>query len=156
MVTNRRANLIKFDVPTVRPLDLAGNANKPLLEIVLGRREDHLRLDLGDIRAPTVTKLLLTRKIAHVLASPCTRNRLALSCSPNFSAIPPRLSANTKHTNTATARQWEAVPGEEGDFIPHAPGLGVCVLDIENRISAVALWQLLEEVVVSGILITGL
>ncbi len=90
------------------------------------------------------------------MASPCTRNRLALSCSPNLSAIPPRLSAKHKYTDTATARQWEAVPGEEGDFIPHAPGLGVCVLDIENRISAVALWQLLEEVVVSGILITGL
>jgi len=47
-------HLIKFDVPAVRPLDLAGNANKALLEIVLGRCEDHLRLDLGDIRAPTV------------------------------------------------------------------------------------------------------
>jgi hypothetical protein len=63
---------------------------------------------------------------------------------------------NHKHTDTATVRQWEAVPGEEGDFIPHAPGLGVSVLDIENRISAVAVWQLLEEVGVSGILITGL
>ena len=61
-----------------------------------------------------------------------------------------------KHTDTATARPWQAVPGEEGDFIPHAPGLGVCVLDIENRISAVAVWQLLEKVGVSGILITGL
>lgn len=60
------------------------------------------------------------------------------------------------YTDTATARQLKAVPGKEGDFIPHAPGLGVCVLDIENRISAVAVWQLLEEVGVSGILITGL
>jgi len=31
-------------------------------------------------------------------------------------------------------------------LIPHAPGLGVCVLGFENRMSAVAVWQFLEEV----------
>ena len=47
-----RTNLVIFDIPLVRSLDLARDTNEALLELVLGRRVNHLGLHLSHIRAP--------------------------------------------------------------------------------------------------------
>ena len=44
--------LLKFNIPLVRPLDLASKTYEALLELLLGRSVDHLRLHLCHIRAP--------------------------------------------------------------------------------------------------------
>lgn len=45
-------NLVDLNVSLVRPLDLGGNANEALLELVLGRGIDHLLAHLADVGAP--------------------------------------------------------------------------------------------------------
>ena len=87
----RRAHLVVFDIPLVRSLDLARDTDEALLELVLGRRVNHLGLHLSHIRAPIPFKTdsashrrashSATCKIHVVLPPPRTAGRLRLCTS---------------------------------------------------------------------------